>query len=264
MEWALTYLAVGALVGFLAGLLGIGGGLVIVPALTFLFIAQGFPQTHLLHLALGTSLASIMFTSVASLRAHHAHGAINWRIVRIITPGIIAGTLGGSLVASRLSSLVLAVFFTGFVCLAATQILLDIKPRPTRQLPGRLGMFIAGTVIGIISSLAAIGGAVMSVPFMLNCNVKTHNAIGTAAAIGFPIAASGTAGYILSGMAQKSLPPLSLGFVYLPAVLWLVIASVLTAPLGAKLAHRLPVDKLKKILAVLLYLIAAKMLAGLL
>lgn len=264
MEWALTYLAVGALVGFLAGLLGIGGGLVIVPALTFLFIAQGFPQTHLLHLALGTSLASIMFTSVASLRAHHAHGAINWRIVRIITPGIIAGTLGGSLVASRLSSLVLAVFFTGFVCLAATQILLDIKPRPTRQLPGRLGMFIAGTVIGIISSLAAIGGAVMSVPFMLYCNVKTHNAIGTAAAIGFPIAASGTAGYILSGMAQKSLPLLSLGFVYLPAVLWLVIASVLTAPLGAKLAHRLPVDKLKKILAVLLYLIAAKMLAGLL
>ncbi|HSS46388.1 MAG TPA: sulfite exporter TauE/SafE family protein [Burkholderiales bacterium] len=264
MEWWAAYLAVGAVAGFLAGLLGVGGGLIFVPSLIVLFNLQHFPQTNLLHLALGTSLASITFTSVSSLRAHHAHGAVNWQIVRRTTPGIVVGTLLGSGLAALLTSSILALFFAVFVSLAATQILLDIKPKPSRQLPGRAGTFFVGIIIGILFSLVGGGGAILSVPFMLYCNVKTHDAIGTSSAIGFPIAVSGAAGYILSGMAQKSLPPLSLGFVYLPAVLWLVIASVLTAPLGAKLAHRLPVDKLKKILAVLLYIIAAKMLVGLL
>ncbi|MGH8752126.1 MAG: sulfite exporter TauE/SafE family protein [Burkholderiales bacterium] len=264
MEWVLIYLVVGALVGFLAGLLGIGGGLVMVPSLTYIFSAQHFPPEHLLHLALGTALASIMFTSVSSLRAHHQHGAVEWRIVRSMSPGIIVGTLSGSLLASKLSSSALAIFFAVFVYYAATQMLIEIKPKPARQFPGRLGMTAAGGVIGLVSSLVAIGGGVLSVPFMIYCNVRAHHAIGTSSAIGFPIAASGALGYIISGYFQQNLPHLSLGFVYLPALLWLVLASMLTAPLGAKLAHRLPVARLKKIFALLLFIVATHMLTGLL
>ncbi|MGH8742782.1 MAG: sulfite exporter TauE/SafE family protein [Burkholderiales bacterium] len=263
MEWSLAYLAVGAVVGFLAGLFGIGGGLIIVPALTFLFVAQGFPQTHLLHLALGTSLANISFTSVSSLRAHHAHRAVNWQIFRSITPGIIFGSLIGSFSASKLPSSALAVFFAVFVYFAATQIMVDIEPKASRQLPGRAATFLVGIIIGIVFSLVGGGGAILSVPFMLYCNIKAHNAIGTSAAIGFPIAVCGAAGYVFTGLTQPSLPPLSLGFVYLPALLWLVLASVLTAPFGARLAHRLPVKPLKKIFAVYLYVVATKMLVGL-
>jgi uncharacterized membrane protein YfcA len=262
MEWWAAYLAVGAIAGFLAGLLGVGGGFVIVPSLIFLFNSQHFPQTHLLHLALGTSLASIMFISVSSLRAHHAHGAVNWKVVRRIAPGIVIGTLLGSGLAALLSSSFLALFFAVFVSFAATQILLDIKPKPSRQLPGRAGTFLVGIIIGIIFSLVGGGGAVLSIPFMLYCNIKTHDAIGTSAAIGFPIAISGAAGYILTGLAQENLPPLSLGFIYLPALLGLMVTSVFTAPFGAKLAHRMPVERLKKIFAVFLYIIAAKMLIG--
>lgn len=263
MEWWAAYLAVGALAGFLAGLLGVGGGFVIVPSLIFLFNSQHFPQTNLVHLALGTSLASIMFTSVSSLRAHHAHGAVNWKIVRHITPGIVIGTLLGSVFAAMLSSSVLALFFAVFVFFAATQILLDIKPKPHRQLPGSVGTFLVGIIIGFIFSFVGGGGAVLSIPFMLYCNIKTHDAIGTSAAIGFPIAVSGAVGYIFTGLAQASLPPHSLGFVYLPALLGLMVTSVLTAPYGVKLAHRLPVERLKKIFAIFLYIIAAKMLVGL-
>ena len=263
MEWSLAYLAVGAIVGFLAGLFGIGGGLIIVPALTFLFVAQGFPQTHLLHLALGTSLASITFTSVSSLRAHHAHRAVNWQIFRSITPGIIFGSLIGSFSASKLPSSALAVFFSVFVYFAATQIMVDIEPKAFRQLPGGAGTFLVGIIIGFVFSLVGGGGAILSVPFMLYCNIKAHDAIGTSAAIGFPIALCGAAGYVFTGLTQPNLPTLSLGFVYLPALLWLVLASVLTAPFGARLAHRLPVKPLKKIFAVYLYVVATKMLVGL-
>lgn len=263
MEWWAAYLAVGAVAGFIAGLLGVGGGLIFVPSLIFLFHSQNFPEVNLLHLALGTSLASITFTSVSSFRAHHAHRAVNWKIVRRMTPGIVVGTLLGSGLAALLSSSTLALLFVVFVFIAATQILIEIKPKPSRQMPGSFGTFLIGIVIGITFSLVGGGGALLSVPFMLFCNIKTHDAIGTSSAIGFPIAVSGAAGYIFAGLTQDGLPPLSLGFVYLPALLWLVLAGVLTAPFGAKLAHRLPVDRLRRIFAVFLYIVAAKMLVGL-
>ncbi|MEW5943489.1 MAG: sulfite exporter TauE/SafE family protein [Pseudomonadota bacterium] len=263
MEFWLLYLAVGVVAGFLAGLLGVGGGLVIVPALAFIFAAQHFAPAYILHLALGTSLASILFTSVSSLRAHHAHGAVDWSIVRRTAPGIVAGTLAGTLIAAKLSTGFLKMFFVVFVYYVATQMLLNIKPKPSRQLPGRAGMFAAGGVIGSVSSLVGIGGGTLSVPFMTWCNVKLHRAIGTSAAIGFPIAAAGAAGYILSGLSAGMLPEYSLGFLYLPALVGLVAASILTAPLGARLAHRLPVPKLKKIFALLLYVIGTRMLLGL-
>jgi uncharacterized membrane protein YfcA len=264
MEFWILYLALGAIAGFLAGLLGVGGGLVIVPALAFIFTAQHFPPDFIAHLALGTSLASILFTSLASVRAHHAHRAVSWSILRGVTPGIVAGTLAGTVVAAHLSTGFLKAFFVVFVYYVATQMLLNIKPKPSRDLPGTAGMLAAGGVIGGVSSLVGIGGGTLSVPFMTWCNVKMHQAIGTSAAIGFPIAAAGAVGYVLNGVGHGELPRYSLGFVYLPALAGVVAASVLTAPWGARLAHRLPVAKLKKIFALLLYAIGTRMLVGLL
>jgi uncharacterized protein len=263
MEFWLLYLAVGAFAGFLAGLLGIGGGLVIVPALVFIFAAQGFPAEYLMHFALGTSLASILFTSVSSVRAHQAHGAVEWRVVRGVAPGIVVGTLLGTLLAAQLSTYFLKVFFIVFIYYVAVQMLLNIKPKPSRQIPGLAGLFAAGGVIGGVSSLVGIGGGTLSVPFMTWCNIKLHQAIGTSAAIGFPIAAAGAVGFWLNGAALENLPAYSWGFVYLPGLAGLVVASVLTAPFGARLAHRLPVARLKKIFAVLLLLLGTRMLAGL-
>jgi uncharacterized membrane protein YfcA len=258
----LLYIALGAFAGVLAGLLGVGGGLVIVPILTFIFTAQQQPTEHILHLALGTSLASIMFTSISSLRAHHARGAVDWLVVRRITLGIMAGTFFGSWVAAQLSIRFLKAFFVIFLYYVAVQMLLDIRPQPHRQLPGRVALFSVGGLIGGISSLIGIGGGSMSVPFLVWCNIAMRNAIGTSAAIGFPIALAGAAGYVVNGLAVK-LPPYTMGFVYLPALLGIAVASILTAPLGAMLAHSLPVGRLKKIFALLLMVMGTKMMLGL-
>lgn len=244
----------------MAGLLGIGGGLVIVPMLVFCFTGLGMEHVHIMHLALGTSLASIIFTSISSFMAHHRRGAVHWNIVRRIVPGIIAGTLLGAYIASLLSTNLLKGFFGIFLLYVSLQLLLDRKPKPTRELPGHVGMFGAGSGIGIVSSLMGIGGGTLSVPFMVWCNITMHRAIGTSAAIGLPIAVAGTAGYIFTGLGGTGLPSYSIGYVYFPALLGVVSASMLTAPLGARLAHRLPVPGLKRIFAVLLLLVGAKML----
>lgn len=262
-EW-LLYFVLGAGAGLLAGLLGVGGGLVIVPLLTCAFASQHFPATHLLHLALGTSLATICLTSVASLRAHHARGAVVWPVVRAITPGIVAGTLIGAWSAAHMSTLVLKLFFICFVYIVAVQMILDMRPAAGRQLPGRGGMTLAGSLIGALSSLVGIGGGTMTVPFLQWCNVPFTSAIGTSAAVGFPIALSGAAGYIVNGLGADGLPHGSLGFVHFPALAGVASASFLTAPLGARLAHSLPVPRLKKIFALLLIATGCRMLVGLL
>lgn len=258
IEW-LAYLALGLFAGFVAGLLGVGGGLIIVPVLVFIFTAHHFPDAYVVHLALGTSLASIVFTSISSFRAHHAHGAVDWKVWREVTPGIVTGTLLGSVLAAYLSTQFLKIFFVLFLFYVGTQMLLDIKPKASRQLPGLSGMFAAGNVIGSVSSLVGIGGGTLSVPFMTWCNVQLHRAIGTSSAIGFPIAVAGAVGYVANGWAVPGLPEHSIGFVYWPALAAIAVASVLTAPLGAKMAHRLPVKKLKKIFAVLLYTLGIRM-----
>ena len=263
MEW-IAYLVLGLVAGFVAGLLGVGGGLIIVPVLVFIFAAQHFPEQYAMHLALGTAMASIIFTSVSSFRAHHAHGAVNWQIWRDIGPGIIIGTFLGTVLAAFLSAYFLKIFFVAFVFYAGTQMLLDIKPKAARALPGWFGMYLAGNVIGAVSSLVGIGGGTLSVPFMTWCNVKLHQAIGTSAAIGLPIAIAGTLGYIANGWGVRAaLPEHSFGFVYVPALAAIVATSMLTAPLGAKLAHRLPVKQLKKIFAFLLYVLGIRMLSTL-
>ncbi|SDH69079.1 sulfite exporter TauE/SafE family protein [Nitrosomonas sp. Nm132] len=264
MEWWLVYLLLGGTIGFLAGLLGIGGGLVMVPALTFIFTAQDFPPERILHLALGTTMATIVFTSLASLRMHHAHGAVNWWIVKYLSPGIILGTLVGSTLAGSLSTQALGIIFVIFIYYAATQMWLKIRPTSSHVLPGKVGMIVVGSLIGVLSSLVAIGGGLLTVPFLSMCNVKLQYAIGTAAAVGFPIAVAGTLGYIINGMLQaQSLPDSSLGYVYLPALGWIAIASMLTAPLGARVTHSMQSATLRKIFVILLYFLGTKMLLNL-
>ena len=249
MEWWLAYLAIGATVGFLAGLLGIGGGAIMVPLLVMLFEAQGLPRTHVLHLAVGTAMATILFTSVSSVRAHAMRGAIRWDIARRITPGILAGGLVGSGIAAFIPTAAFAALFTAVIYVAATSMLLDRQPKPSRQPPGWAGMFGAGFVVSALSAFAAIGGAFMTVPFMLWCNVAMLPAIGTAAAIGFPIALSSSLGFMLTGLRAAGLPPYSAGFVFLPALAGIVAASMLMAPVRAATAHRLPTKWLKRIFA---------------
>ncbi|MFH2091315.1 MAG: sulfite exporter TauE/SafE family protein [Pseudomonadota bacterium] len=259
LEIVLMYMAVGLIAGLLAGLLGVGGGLVIVPMLIFCFVKQNINSEVIMHIALGTSLASIMFTSVSSFMSHHRRGAVDWSVVKKIIPGILFGTFLGTIVASKLSTGFLKAFFCVFLYAVATQMIINKKPRPSRQIPGHTGMFGVGSTIGMASSLVGIGGGSLSVPFMLWCNVAAHRAIGTSAAIGFPIAIAGAFGYIVNNLHATGLPPYSLGYVYLPALLFIVLFSVMTAPLGARLAHALPVDKLKRIFAVFLYVVATKM-----
>ncbi|MBD5802621.1 Sulfite exporter TauE/SafE [Azoarcus sp. Aa7] len=261
--WWLSYLALGAFVGFFAGLLGVGGGGIMVPVLASLFVAQGMPRDNVVHLALGTSMAAIVMTSIASLRAHHKHGAVRWDVVRFIAPGILVGTFAATFIAARIESQPLAIFFACFMAYVSLQMLANVKPKPSRELPGPVGMSAVGAGIGGISALVAIGGGSLSVPFMTWCNVKVHQAIGTSAAIGLPIALAGTIGYLVNGWGSAGMPPYSLGFIYLPALVLISVVSTWTAPLGARLAHRLPVAVLRKIFAGVLMLLSAKMLHAL-
>lgn len=264
VQWFMAYLALGAVVGFFAGLLGVGGGGIMVPALTAMFAVQGLPFEHVVHVALATSMAAIVVTSASSLRAHQKHGAIQWPIVKSITPGILLGTFGAAMLAAYIPSLPLAIFFVVFMAYVAVQMWLNVKPKPSRQLPSPLGLSGVGLIIGGVSALVAIGGGSLSVPFMTWCNVKIQQAIASSAAIGLPIALAGTLGYLVSGMGVEGLPKYTFGFIYLPAAASIALVSVFTAPLGAKLAHQLPVATLKKVFAVLLIGLSLKMLHTLL
>lgn len=260
MEWWIVYLLMGLFVGFFAGLLGIGGGLILVTLMVYLFTVQGFPADRLLHLALGTSITSIVFTSISSLRAHHQHGAVRWDILRIAVPGLIAGTLFGTVVADLLKSKYLAIFFVIFVYYSAVQMFANIKPKPTRQLPGKVGMSAAAVIVGIVSSLVGVGGGVMTIPLMSLCNVPMRQAIGTSAALGLPIAVAGTVGYMANGLGKDHLPALSVGYVYVPALVGIVVGTFITVPWGARMAHTMPVTRLQKIFAVILFILATRML----
>ncbi|MDL2216309.1 sulfite exporter TauE/SafE family protein [Desulfovibrio sp. OttesenSCG-928-M14] len=253
------FLVLGAFAGVLAGLLGVGGGLVIVPMINYTFALQGITGEHTHHMALGTSLATIMFTSVSSFLTHHRNKAVIWSIVKQITAGILLGTFLGSKVAAHLPTNLLKSFFVVFLLYVGTQMLLNIKPKASREIPGLAGNTAAGGVIGMVSSFVGIGGGTLSVPYMTWCNVPMHKAIGTSAAIGFPIAVAGALGYLINGLGVSGMPGPHVGFIYIPALIGIAAASVCTAPLGAKLAHRLPVSRLKKAFAVLLFVMAGQM-----
>jgi len=246
--------------GFLAGLLGIGGGMLMVPFITIILSGRGVPPDLAVKMAIATSMATIIFTSISSVRAHHKRGAVRWDIVKRLAPGIVIGSLVSSLgVFALLKGSHLAIFFGLFVGFSATQMFLDKKPKPTRQMPGTGGQLAAGGVIGFLSGLVGAGGGFISVPFMTWCNVAIHNAVATSAALGFPIAVANVAGYVISGLTVTGLPAGSFGYILLPALVVIALCSVFTAPLGARAAHALPVGKLKRVFASILYLLAAYM-----
>lgn len=254
------YVLAGLCAGFLAGLLGIGGGIIIVPVLTFGFALQQFPASQAMHLALGTSLASIIFTATSSFWAQHKRGAVLWEVVARIIPGILIGTLMGAFFAARLSGPFLKLFFILFLYFVAGQMLTTASPKPSRNLPGFAGLSGIGSLIGGIASFAGSGGGVLVVPFLTWCNVPIHRAIGTSAAIGLPISIAGAVGYLINGWQVQGLPTGSIGYIYVPALLAIVCTSIFTAPLGVRVSHKLPVSKLKKLFAALLLLVATRML----
>jgi uncharacterized membrane protein YfcA len=260
MEWIAVYFAIGVVAGTLAGMLGVGGGGLIVPMMVAVFAAQEFPRAEILHLAVGTSMASIIFTSIASSRAHAKRGVLRWDIVRGMTPGIIVGGLCGSLFAGSLPNRELALAFALVFFVAGALTVLDRQPAPSRGLPGWLGLAVGGFIISGVSSFAAIGGAFMTIPFLLWCGVPMLQVIGTSSAVGLPIAITGSVGFMITGFSATGLPAGSVGYVYLPALGAMLVGSFLMAPIGAATAHRLPVKTLKRILGVLLFLFALSML----
>ena len=259
MIWFLAYAAAGAFVGLLSGLLGIGGGMTLVPILAALFGAQSLGPGHEVHLALGTAMASAVVTVAASVRAHHLRGAVDWRIAIQLAPGLILGSMLSSAASGMIAQRHLALAFALIVYGGATQMLLGRGTGAAVALPGRTATMVVGLAIGIICGLVSAGGAFLTVPWMLYCGVPMLTAIGTGAAIAVPVVFVGTIGYVISGWHAQGLPPFAVGFVYLPALLALVLASTPMTSAGAHLAHRLPVMVLKRIFAVLLYVLATRM-----
>jgi uncharacterized membrane protein YfcA len=261
IEMILVMLAVGSIAGFIAGLLGIGGGMIIVPVVLWVLQMKGLGGIeHAQHLAVGTSFAIMVFTTFSSVMAQQRKGSVDWAVVRRMAPGMVVGVMIGSMLAKRLSNEALQVFFIVFVVLVALKTLTDAKPKPTRSLPGPAGLAAVGSLFGMASSWVGIGGGSLSVPFMLYCNVPVRTAVGTSAGLAWPIAVAGAVGYLYSGWNVAGLPEGTLGFWYLPAVAVLSVATMLFAPLGVKAAHKLPPEKLKLAFGVLLLVIAARML----
>jgi uncharacterized membrane protein YfcA len=255
----LTYAALGVFVGFFSGLLGIGGGSMIVPVLGLTFVAFGFSPDQVLHLSLGTSLAAMIISTASSAFAHHRLGAVRWDIVKGLAPGIAIAGLASGVIARALPLAFLKVFFLCFMGYVAYQIIFGLKPRPGHAMPGSLGTAAVGVAIGILSALAGVGGAMLSVPFMMYCNVDFKRSIATSAAISFVVSCAGAIGFVGAGLSESGLPPGSIGYVYVPAFAGISLTSIFLAPVGAKAAHRMPVATLKKFFAFFLLVLAAKL-----
>lgn len=255
----LLFLLLGCVAGFLAGLLGVGGGGIMVPVLTAIFLHQGIPASHVMHLALGTSMASIVMTAISSVMAHHRRGAVLWPVFWSITPGVVIGTLAATFLVAIVNTLFLAVFFSVFMAAVAVQLYFGIKPQNTRELLSGWMHSLVGVFIGAISALVSIGGGSMTVPYLAWQSIPIARAIGTSAAVGVPIAIAGSLGYIINGHGVVINQEVS-GFVYWPAVAIISVGSFLTAPLGVKLAHSLPVAVLKKTFALLALMLSIRML----
>ncbi|MER2600767.1 MAG: sulfite exporter TauE/SafE family protein [Candidatus Competibacter phosphatis] len=258
----LFYLTLGLFAGVMAGLLGVGGGLIIVPTLAWIFHHQQVDDAIVMHLAIGTSLATIVVTSISSVRAHHRRGAVLWPIFWRLTPGIVVGAWLGAAIADALPSAVLSKVFAVFVLTVAAQMGFGAKPAPHRELPGTTGMLTAGGVIGAVSAIVGIGGGSLTVPFLTWCNIAIRQAVATSSACGRRLALAGALGFVVTGLNAAGRPDWSLGYIYGPALVGITLTSMLSAPLGAKLAHTLPTEMLKKVFAAFLTLVGVKMLLG--
>lgn len=258
--WWLAYPLLGACVSIIAGMFGIGGGLVIVPVLYVLFTLQGFAFEHLMHVALGTTMVSMIITTLTSANIHRKMGNVKWPIARVMGVGLTLGSVIGSLVASQLPTRQLTLYFGLIVVMAALQMLLGLKPKPTRQLPSALAQSAVALTIGAIAALVAATGGFLITPYLAWHNVPMKNAIGTAAAIGVPVAIAGGLIYCISGIGAQNLPPLTLGYVNLPALLGIVSCSSLFTATGARIVSTLDGDKVKRIFGAYLLLVSLKML----
>ncbi len=254
------FLATGALVGLLAGMLGVGGGLIVVPTLLYILPLIGVPEILVTHITIATSLATIVITSTSSVRAHHQHGAVNWWVFKAMTPGIILGGFIGSIMANYLHSTVLKSIFGIFALLIATQMIFKFRPAPNTKEPGKKTLAFAGTLIGSFSTLVGIGGGSLTVPYLTFWNTSMSRAVGTSSAIGLPLSIAGTIGFIVTGWDVPLRPSFSLGYVYLPAFLGIVLVSSFTAPIGARLAQKLPGKVLSRLFALFLIIIGLDIL----
>lgn len=252
--------AVGAVAGFLGGLLGIGGGVVIVPALLLLFEGQGMVPADAAPVAVATSLATIIATSVSAARAQIRRASVDWTIVRRWTPALILGGLASGPVAGRLPDAALPWFIGAFLFAVALVMLSAWTPAPHRRLPGGAAGFGLGGAAGLVSGLAGIGGGNVIVPTLVYFNVPMRLAAGTSSTLGFPIAVAGTLGFALAGLGRTDLPAGTVGYVHAPAALALAAASFVCAPLGVAFAHRIPAPRLKRIFGLLLLLVSGRVL----
>lgn len=256
----LAYFLVGAMAGLIAGMLGLGGGVVIVPALALVFPLLGVPPEVLMQLAIGTSLAVIVPTSMSSTWAHYRRGAVDGRLVRLLLPGLVPGAVLGGWLADKLPSTLLSRIFGVFVLGVATQIFFNATAPGRRPLPGSAALLGTGAVIGTASTLLGIGGGSLTVPFLNYCHIDMRRAVATSSACGLVLGVVGAAVFLWAGRDHPGLPPHAVGYLYLPAFFGIAAASVLTAPLGARLAHSLPVPTLKRVFAVFLALAGLRML----
>lgn len=254
-----AYLATGLASGLLAGLFGLGGGVILVPALIWVFGHTGLATDWIPHLAVGTSLATIIGTGAASARAHHRRGAVRWDLFRHLAPGIVLGAWLGAALAGLLPELWLKRIFAVFLVYVGMRMLLVRGVPAARALPGRLGLGLTGGAIGALSALVGIGGGTMTVPFLTRSGLDLRRAVATSAACGLPIAVAGAIGFVVIGWGREGLPVGATGFVYWPAVLVVLLASIPAAPLGARLAHGLPLAMLRRLFALLLLAVALRL-----
>lgn len=259
-----AFLLLGAISGFFAGLLGIGGGVILVPGLLWIFTAFALVAEVSMQLAVGTSLATIFVTALASYWGHRRHGAVDGAALVRMTPGLVLGGLAGAVIAGRLDSGVLIVVFALFLIIVALLLWRDIRPRAVRPLPGVMGLFIAGMVIACISALLGIGGGTLTTPYLLWRRFDLRRAIATSAACGVPIASAGAVGYLLADWHSEVTSAVSgqTGHVYWPAVFAMSVGAIAAAPRGARLTHRLPVGKMRKGFALLLAVVGGHLLLG--
>lgn len=258
------FLLLGSFVGFVSGLFGIGGGGIIVPVLTSIFLIQGTIEEHnVVHLALGTSMAVIIVTSISSIRAQQKKKAIEWGVVKMMIIGIFIGTFLATFIASKLDSFNLSIIFACFMLYSALMMFFGEKPKAENKIFSARTHFLSGGIIGGLSSLVSIGGGILSVPYLLMQNIDIRRAIATSSAIGLPIAISGTLGYIVNGWTYSSIENYNLGFVSIPALMSVAFASFLTAPLGVKLVHKIDVNLMKKLFSLIPLGLSIKMLISL-
>ena len=261
MIFFLLTVILGMVSGLLAGLFGIGGGMVIVPVLVLLFTAYGMASDLVMIMSVATSLATIIITSVASVLAHHRLGSVVWRKVLRLAPGIMVGAALGAVVADHIDADVLRYIFIVFLFYVGVQMAFQIIPEPGAVKEPKVLDFSVANLIGLTSSIVGIGGGTLTVPYLVRCRYAMRNAVAISSACGLPIAVAGTISYAALGWNQVRLPEWSLGYVYLPAFLGISLGSFLTAPIGAKLAHRLPAQKLKRYFSILIFLMAVKLIS---